>query len=209
MDKRCSISTFVIILSVLRPWSDVLPYELRVDPNAIGIASTDFGKIVHPPKPAAVLYPSSVNDIATLVKFSYNLSSPFSIAPRGRGHSLRGQAMAPYGVVVEMTSLNNSSHGSRIMVSGNPTSGWYADVGGEQLWIDVLQATLKHGLAPVSWTDYLYLTVGGTLSNAGISGETFHRGPQISNVLEMDVITGIIYIYPYCHFMNRIYASGV
>ncbi|CBI37290.3 unnamed protein product, partial [Vitis vinifera] len=28
-------------------------------------------------------------------------------------------------------------------------------------------------MASVSWTDYLYLAVGGTLSNAGISGQTF------------------------------------
>ncbi|MBA0661746.1 hypothetical protein Goklo_006002 [Gossypium klotzschianum] len=38
--------------------------------------------------------------------------------------------------------------------------------------------------------NYLYLTVGGTLSNAGISGQTFRYGPQISNVYEIDVITG-------------------
>ncbi|KAI4376532.1 hypothetical protein MLD38_014282 [Melastoma candidum] len=68
--------------------------------------------------------------------------------------------------------------------------GNYIDVGGGMLWIDVLLETLKHGLTPVSWTDYLYLTVGGTLSNAGISGSTFRFGPQISNVYEMDVITG-------------------
>ncbi|ONK80994.1 uncharacterized protein A4U43_C01F24070 [Asparagus officinalis] len=66
----------------------------------------------------------------------------------------------------------------------------YVDVGGEQLWIDVLLETVKHGLSPCSWTDYLYLTVGGTLSNAGISGQAFRHGPQISNVRELDVVTG-------------------
>lgn len=66
----------------------------------------------------------------------------------------------------------------------------YVDAGGEQLWIDVLRETLKHGLAPLSWTDYLYLTVGGTLSNAGVSGQAFRHGPQISNVHELDVVTG-------------------
>ena len=101
--------------------------------------------------------------------------------------------MASHGVVVEMRSLNNCSCGSGIRVTKNPIWGSYADVGGEQQWIDVLQATLKHGLAPVSWTDYLYLTIGGTLSNAGISGQTFRHGPQISNVYEMDVLTGIIF----------------
>ncbi|VAH73505.1 unnamed protein product [Triticum turgidum subsp. durum] len=58
------------------------------------------------------------------------------------------------------------------------------------MWIDVLRATLERGVAPQSWTDYLHLTVGGTLSNAGISGQTYRHGPQISNVLELDVITG-------------------
>lgn len=87
-------------------------------------------------------------------------------------------------MVVEMTSLSGG-----IRVFSGP-GGPYADVGGELLWIDVLKATLRQGLAPVSWTDYLYLSVGGTLSNAGISGQAFQRGPQITNVLELDVITG-------------------
>jgi hypothetical protein len=65
------------------------------------------------------------------------------------------------------------------------------DVWGGELWIDVLNWTLAHGgLAPRSWTDYLYLSVGGTLSNAGISGQAFHHGPQISNVHELDIVTG-------------------
>ena len=66
----------------------------------------------------------------------------------------------------------------------------YVDVGGELLWFDVLHATLKHGLTPRVWTDYLRITVGGTLSNAGISGQAFPHGPQISNVYELDVVTG-------------------
>ena len=95
------------------------------------------------------------------------------------------------GVVVNMTSLGNRLNGSGIIVSSDSSLGSYADVGGEQLWIDVLNRTLQYGLSPVSWVDYLYLTVGGTLSNAGISGQSFRFGPQISNVYELDVITGM------------------
>ncbi|PSS01982.1 Cytokinin dehydrogenase [Actinidia chinensis var. chinensis] len=182
------------------PWTISLPHELltldtsnrlRVDTKSIELASRDFGKIVQE-YPLAVLHPSSANDIATLVKFSYNSHVPFSISARGRGHSVRGQAMAKNGVVVEMTCLTSYSEESGIRVFRNPNEiGFsYADVGGGQFWIDVLVATLEHGLAPVSWTDYLYLTVGGTLSNAGISGQSFRYGPQISNVHEMDVVTG-------------------
>ncbi|KAJ0959923.1 hypothetical protein J5N97_000312 [Dioscorea zingiberensis] len=104
--------------------------------------------------------------------------------------------MARNGVVVEMSSLRNHrpQHGSSGIEVVSTTNKddvtlYYADVGGEQLWVDVLHATLEHGLSPVTWTDYLYLTVGGTLSNAGIGGQTFRFGPQISNVYEMDVVT--------------------
>ncbi|KAG2712887.1 hypothetical protein I3760_04G147200 [Carya illinoinensis] len=169
--------------------------RLRDDPSAIELALSDYGNIVKE-IPAAVLYPASINDIASLIKFaaSNNASVPFNIAARGQGHSVRGQAMARNGVVVNMNSLRNNRNGNGVKVVSSAAASsmgrWYADVGGEQLWEDVLNATLEHGLAPVSWTDYLHLTVGGTLSNAGISGQTFRYGPQISNVYEMDVITG-------------------
>lgn len=189
-----------------RPWPEELPEELqaldigpriRIDPHATTRASTDFGRLTHA-LPAAVLYPSSVHDIMTLVQFSYSSSKPFTIAPRGHGHSVRGQALAPHGVVIEMTSMRSGGGGDgkpRVSVSPEGSVLSYVDAGGEQFWIDVLQETLKHGLAPRSWTDYLYLTVGGTLSNAGVSGQAFLHGPQISNVYELDVITGMNYLY--------------
>ncbi|KAL6519178.1 Cytokinin dehydrogenase [Orobanche gracilis] len=167
-----------------------LQNKLQTDPDAIKAASKDYGNLVRG-NPCAVLYPSSVQDIVDLIKMSNNSSTPFTISARGCGHSVRGQATAADGVVVDMPSLSrNGSVGCGIRVSWSPSLGYYADAGGEVMWIDVLQAGLKYGLAPVSWTDYLYLTVGGTLSNAGISGQSFLYGPQISNVLELDVITG-------------------
>jgi len=84
--------------------------------------------------------------------------------------------------VIEM---GNGGSGVRVCEKG-----MYVDVWGGELWIEVLSATLEYGLAPMSWTDYLYLSVGGTLSNAGISGQTFNHGPQITNVFELDVVTG-------------------
>ncbi|MCL7024827.1 hypothetical protein MKW94_002787 [Papaver nudicaule] len=158
--------------------------KLSFNSDTLNVASTDFGKLVRS-KPQAVLYPSSHQDIENLVKSSYTSTTPFSIAAKGRGHSVRGQAMAHNGVVIEMRSLMNC--GNRINVS---LTDLYVDVGGEQLWIDVLNGALENGLTPKSWTDYLYLTVGGTLSNAGISGQSFLYGPQINNVYEMDIITG-------------------
>ncbi|CAN0901286.1 Cytokinin dehydrogenase 3 [Linum grandiflorum] len=160
---------------------------LRSDKAAISSVGHDYGNIVHH-YPAAVLHPSSVHDIVNLIKLSYNnWPTSFPVAARGRGHSVNGQAMVAAdgnGVVVDMMRMS-----SKINVSISVSTA-YADVGGEVLWRDVLDATLAHGVAPRSWTDYLYLSVGGTLSNGGISGQSFCYGPQISNVLEMDVVTG-------------------
>ncbi|GJX34502.1 cytokinin dehydrogenase 3-like protein [Tanacetum coccineum] len=193
--QACIIVLYMInnlvskILTKLTPWKNqTLSLEISSkfvkDTSSINKASSDFGKLFQE-IPFAVFYPCTISDLAHLIKSSYTSSSPFKIAARGRGHSVGGQAMAKDGVVVEMASLN-----SGIRVCWSEDLGFYGDVGGEQLWIDVLRTTLEYGLAPVSWTDYLYLSVGGTLSNGGISGQSFLHGPQISNVHEMDIITG-------------------
>lgn len=193
-NTNSSSSTFFILISLLLCITLAIKahdlhfnHRLRNDSEAIKLGSSDYGNLVHE-IPSAVLYPSSVNEIRNLIKLSNRLSTPFTVAAKGRGHSVRGQAMARDGVVVDMTAF--SEHGSGTRVFGNDESGYYADVSGGELWINVLHATLEHGVAPVSWTDYLYVTVGGTLSNAGIGGQSFSHGPQISNVLELDVITG-------------------
>nr|GLL20673.1 cytokinin dehydrogenase 3 [Ipomoea trifida] len=190
------ISRFMSIVGEVKTWNPSLPYEilsldfaarLSFSSDSVAAVSGDFGGMVTG-APAAVLYPATAGDVVELIEFSYNSSSPFAVAARGHGHSARGQATATDGVVVDMRSLKRNGGGIR--VSWSEALGFYADVGGHELWVDVLRASLEYGLAPVSWTDYLYLTVGGTLSNAGISGQTFRYGPQIANVLEMDVITG-------------------
>ena len=116
-------------------------------------------------------------------------SMALTVSARGHAHSLHGQAHAPHGVIIHMESLAASCRCVNV-VTHHDVGHMYADVSGGALWIDVLRACLVHGVAPRSWTDYLYLTVGGTLSNAGISGQAFRHGPQISNVLQLEVVTG-------------------
>ncbi|CAN8230057.1 unnamed protein product [Cochlearia groenlandica] len=174
-----------------------LPISLNLtvltDPFSISAASHDFGNITDD-NPSAVLCPSSVPEVSRLLRFANGggsnpptAKSAFKVAARGQGHSLRGQASAPGGVVVNMTCLAKSAKPAAVIVSSDGT---YADVAAGTMWVEVLEAALKRGVSPVSWTDYLYLSVGGTLSNAGIGGQTFRNGPQISNVHELDVITG-------------------
>ncbi|KAK1407462.1 hypothetical protein QVD17_39078 [Tagetes erecta] len=148
-------------------------------------ASTDFGKLTSS-SPIAVLHPSSTSDISNLIKLAYKSPNGFTISARGHGHSINGQSQTSTGVIVQMMSAHLSK--TRLTVVSQKMM--YVDVWGGELWIDVLKTTLKFGLSPKSWTDYLYLSVGGTLSNGGISGQAFNHGPQISNVYEMDVVTG-------------------
>lgn len=159
--------------------------RLSGDPADLVRATADFGNLVRD-QPSGVYFPAGAADLAELVASSYRTESPFGVAARGHGHSIAGQAQAAGGVVVEMGSGSWDPPKVGVNGSGAP----YVDAWGGELWVDVLAATLEHGLAPRSWTDYLYLTVGGTLSNAGISGQAFHHGPQISNVFELDVVTG-------------------
>ncbi|KAG9454776.1 hypothetical protein H6P81_007680 [Aristolochia fimbriata] len=162
-----------------------LPVDGHFSFHDVHRAAKDFGNRYRS-LPAAILHPKSVSDISTTIKylFQMGLASKLTVAARGHGHSLQGQAQAPEGIVVNMEALQGS--GMRIQRGEDP----YVDVSAGELWINVLRETLKQGLAPKSWTDYLHLTVGGTLSNAGISGQAFRYGPQISNVHQLEVVTG-------------------
>ncbi|KAJ6944545.1 FAD-binding domain-containing family protein [Populus alba x Populus x berolinensis] len=148
-------------------------------------AAKDFGNRFQL-LPLAVLYPKSVSDIATTIRHIWQMgpNSELTVAARGHSHSLQGQAQAHQGVVINMESLQGPK--MHVYTGNNP----YVDASGGELWIDILRGCLEYGLAPKSWTDYLHLTVGGTLSNAGVSGQAFRHGPQISNVHQMEVVTG-------------------
>ncbi|GMQ06910.1 hypothetical protein CsSME_00051326 [Camellia sinensis var. sinensis] len=61
----------------------------------------------------------------------------------------------------------------------------YVDVYGGKLWINILHESLKHGLAPKSWTDYLHLTA-------------FRHGLQISNVHQLEAVTGQHHMFIDC-----------
>uniref|UniRef100_A0A0D9W7A9 cytokinin dehydrogenase n=1 Tax=Leersia perrieri TaxID=77586 RepID=A0A0D9W7A9_9ORYZ len=169
--------------------TDVLGPVVLLEPTPS--SARDFGAVVSD-APFAVMRPESPGDVARLLGALSSAPGPSpraTVAALGAGHSLHGQAQARGGIVVETRALPRDV---RVVVAAAPAHGdrAYADVGAGALWVEVLEECLRFGLAPPSWTDYLYLTVGGTLSNGGISGQTFKHGPQISNVLQLEVVTG-------------------
>jgi cytokinin dehydrogenase len=197
----CLISTVGLPLplepaELLQLGGDVGGGRLSVDLADLREASGDFGGLSRA-EPLAVYHPRGADDVAALVRAAYSHGG-LRVSARGHGHSISGQAQAPGGVVVDMSHGWRADAGRKhaaparaLPAYSAALGGHYVDVWGGELWIDVLNWTLAHGgLAPRSWTDYLYLSVGGTLSNAGISGQAFHHGPQISNVHELDIVTG-------------------
>ncbi|CAM8889848.1 unnamed protein product [Rhodiola kirilowii] len=166
--------------------SEALELDGSIDSgeSSLCLASKDFGGLVAL-KPFAFVRPSTTNDVVRVVKEASRWPH-LTVAARGNGHSINGQAMTDGGLVIDMRSLTQT-----VFQISEIDGSFFVDVSGGALWEDVLlRCVSESGLAPRSWTDYLGLTVGGTLSNAGVSGQSFRFGPQTSNVAELEVVTG-------------------
>lgn len=151
--------------------------EILTDDANLDGAGNDWGGLVHA-RPRLVARPASVIDVAAVLRFA--VARDISVAARGAGHSPYGQGQASGGIVLDMTSLP-----PRRTVAGDLVS---VDAGAR--WRDVLDATLPHGLTPPVLTDYLDVTVGGTLVIGGVGGAAHHYGVQLDNVEELEVVTG-------------------
>jgi FAD/FMN-containing dehydrogenase len=150
---------------------------LLLDNASRAAAADDFGHLVHR-EPLAVLKPGSVNDVVKLVQFAKR--NDIKVAARGQGHSTQGQSQVEAGVVIDMSTLAT-------VHEVNPTN---ALVDGGTRWLDVVTQTIPHGLTPPTLVDFLELTVGGTVSLGGIGSQAFRFGPNVDNVLELQVVTG-------------------
>jgi FAD/FMN-containing dehydrogenase len=154
--------------------------QLIFNPTTLTTAADDFGHIIHQ-SPWAILVPGSVKDIRKMVKFARRHG--LSIAGTrgiGQSHSTYGQAQVDAGIIIDMSALQTIG-----AVNGN--SIW---VQAGTRWSAVLQATLPQGKSPPTLTDYIELSVGGTLSAGGIGGQSSRHGLQVDNVLELEVVTG-------------------
>lgn len=151
--------------------------ELVFDDASRAEAADDYGNIVHR-TPVAVLRPGSVRDIVTIVRFAN--AHGLQLAVRGQGHSTFGQAQVRGGVVID----------SRTLATIHRISADRATVDAGVQWLDLIQATLARGLTPPVATDYLGLSVGGTLCLGGIGGATSRYGLLVDNVLALEVVTG-------------------
>ncbi len=156
--------------------------QLLTDAPTLALAGDDYGHIVHK-SPQAVLVPGSISDIIKAVNFARTHGIKVG-GTRGLGdglsHSTQGQAQVEAGILIDMSGLSTIHE-----INADDA---LVDAGVR--WNDLLQATVPLGKSPPTLTDYIDLSVGGTLSVGGIGGQAFRHGLQVDNVLELDVVTG-------------------
>ncbi len=140
---------------------------------------TNFGHIFHA-TPRFVVEPKGAADVVAVVRFA--LEHDLHVATRGAAHSQSRLAISEGGILLSMKSM------SRIL-SLDKEAGT-VDVEAGIVWRDLVHHTKRFDLYPPVLTNNLSVTVGGTLSMAGVGVASFLHGTQGDNVVEMDVVTG-------------------
>ncbi|MFH9352417.1 FAD-binding protein [Kitasatospora sp. NPDC017646] len=152
--------------------------------------SSDFGHLVSA-APRAVLRPASVRDVQRVVDFARRHRIPVAVNGQSgdaavvgqaglESHSSYGQANPRGGIAIDARGLDE-------VVSIRPGE---AVVEAGATWAQLADAALAQGWMPPVLTDYLHLSVGGTLSVGGIGGAVQHHGLQTDTVRELQVVTG-------------------
>ncbi len=163
-------------------WTDALAAEMECDvvteEAALEQAATDFGRIVKR-KPAAKVRPTSARQVARAVRFA--ASRGLAIGTQGGGHSQSGQSLSEH-ILLDMTGMDQ--------ISSPDPSGGSVRVSAGVRWRALLERLAPLRLSPPVLTNNLDVTVGGTLSTAGLGVASWRHGTQADQVLEMEVVTG-------------------
>jgi cytokinin dehydrogenase len=165
--------------------------QVLSDESARARVATDFGGIIAR-TPAVVVRPASTEDVAGVLKFASRRS--LAVSTRGAGHSQAGQSLSE-SIVLDMTSLNE--------VRDIDEAGLMAVCQGGVTWRTLLGGCAQLGLSPPVLTNNLDVTVGGTLSTAGLGVASWREGTQADNCVELEVVTGDGEIMRCSHQVNR------
>ncbi|MGW0752336.1 FAD-binding protein [Streptomyces sp. NPDC002587] len=173
--------------------ADVVPVPglvgtLETTPAVVDSFGKDFGHLwdAASNKPWAVLRPGGIDDIVKIV--NYARTNGIKVAVNGQGgtgadiesHSVYGQARVPGGISIDAKGM------SKILSIGSD----HAVVEAGVTWGQLTDATLAVGKTPPALPDYLYISVGGTISIGGIGGTVQKHGLLCDTVQAIDIITG-------------------
>ncbi len=162
---------------IVQKLKDAIEGQVFSDSETFEEVRTDFGRIVSRIPPAVVL-PASPEDVQRVVEMAFR--EGWSVSTRGGSHSQSGQSLNQGGVLLDTTSLNKIGH-----VEGD--SVW---VQAGTLWGDLVKHVYPSGWLPRVLTNNLNVTIGGTLSMAGLGVASHLFGTQADNVDELEVVTG-------------------
>lgn len=125
-----------------------------------------------------MLKPRTRSDIASLMRHAAHQG--LKVAARGQGHSIYGRALAEDGIVIDMSRMSTvrTVQSDRIVVEAGAT------------WESVLEATLAEGLTPPVLTNYLGVSIGGSIAVGGLGAASSRHGMQTDQIIELDVVTG-------------------
>ena len=123
--------------------------------------------------------PASASDVLEVL--AHARRHGLTVSTRGAAHSQSELAINRDGVLLDMKSMGR--------ILGVDPSGPTVTVEPGAIWRDVVARTYRHGLLPPVLTNNLSVTVGGTLSIAGIGVASFKHGAQTDNVEELEVAT--------------------
>ncbi|MEE8142755.1 MAG: FAD-binding protein [Planctomycetota bacterium] len=140
---------------------------------------TNFGHI-HQWTPRFVVEPQHADDIVAVIQFARE--HQLHVSTRGSAHSASQLGISNGGILLAMKSM------SRILTLDE--QGQTVDVEAGVMWRDLVHHLKRWNLYPRVLTNNLSVTVGGTLSIAGIGVASFKYSTQGDNVAELDVVTG-------------------
>ncbi|HKQ19900.1 MAG TPA: FAD-binding protein [Candidatus Eisenbacteria bacterium] len=141
--------------------------------------TTNFGHLFHS-TPRLLLEPRGADDVVAAIAFAR--AKGLTLSTRGAGHSQSHVGLSDGGILLSMVSM-----GRVLRVDPDALT---VDVEAGLAWGDLLRHLEPLGLAPPVLTNNLNVTVGGTLSIAGIGVASFRHGTQGDQVVELDVATG-------------------
>jgi len=140
---------------------------------------TNFGRIHHW-TPRFVVEPKHTQDVVETIRFAREHG--LQVSTRGSAHSQSELAISDGGILLNMKSMDK-------ILSVDEASET-VDVEGGVVWRDLVHHLKRWNMFPRVLTNNLGVTIGGTLSMAGIGVASFKYGSQGDNVVEMEVVTG-------------------
>ncbi|MCG6136456.1 MAG: FAD-binding protein [Nostoc sp. LLA-1] len=165
--------------SIITDLKQIIAGEVSNKTTDLEVVSQDFGGIIQK-QPQIVIRPQNTNDVAQAIK--YAAKQGLTISSRAAGHSLGGQSLNQGGILLDMRNLNQ-------IYEFRADELWFqADPG--VTWKQIVDTAIPHGVIPPVLTNNFEVTLGGTLSAAGLGLSSFRYGSQADNCLGLEVVTG-------------------